>query len=70
MKKRHIKSKFTGTYVEVKKNNIDLALKKFKRKVKEANIMIELREKQYYKKKSDKKREKINLAKIRNKYKT
>ena len=65
----------------LKKQNIDIcvkrdvgfhvvnyALKKFKNKVKDANILLELRERQHYKKKSDKKREKKNLAKIRHKY--
>ena len=59
---------FSGTKVVVKKNNIELAIKKFKNKVKDANIMLELRERQYYKKKSDKKREKTNLAKLRQQY--
>jgi ribosomal protein S21 len=68
-KKRVKKTKmFTGTHVDVKKNNIELAIKKFKNKVKDANIMLELRERQYYKKKSDKKREKRNLAKLRQQY--
>ena len=68
MKKVYKKSKFTGTYIEVKKNNIEFAIKKFKNKVKDANIMLELRERQYFKKKSDKKREKRNLTKLRHKY--
>ena len=69
-KKRVIKDIFiTGTKVEVKHNKIELALKKFKNKVKDANIILELRERQYYKKRSDKKREKKNLAKIRQRYK-
>jgi len=68
MRKRNNQNKFTGTYIEVKKNNIEFALKKFKNKVKDANIMLELRERQYYKKKSDKKREKRNLTKLRHKY--
>ena len=68
-KKRVIKGTIiTGTKVEVKNNNIELALKKFKNKVKDANIMLELREGQYYKKKSDRKREKRNLAKLRQQY--
>ena len=40
----------SGTKVEVKHNKIELALKKLKNKVKDANILIDLREKQYYKK--------------------
>ena len=31
----------SGTKVIVKKNNIELAIKKFKNKVKDANIMLE-----------------------------
>jgi ribosomal protein S21 len=69
-KKRVIKGTFiSGTKVEVKHNKIELALKKFKNKVKDANIMLELRERQHYKKKSDRKREKRNLAKLRQRYK-
>ena len=68
-KKRIKKYKeFTGTKVEVRNNNIEFAIKKFKNKVKDANIMLELRERQTYKKKSDRKREKNNLAKLRQKY--
>ena len=68
-KKRVKKYKeFTGTKVEVRNNNIEFAIKKFKNKVKDANIMLELRENQHYKKKSDKRREKRNLAKLRQKY--
>jgi ribosomal protein S21 len=69
-KKRIKKYKeFTGTKVEVRNNNIEFAIKKFKNKVKDANIMLELREKQHYKKKSDRKREKKNLAILRQRYK-
>ena len=68
-KKRVIKGTFiSGTKVEVKKNNIELAIKKFKNKVRDANIMLELRERQHYKKKSDRKREKRNLTKLRHRY--
>ena len=68
-KKRFKKHKeFTGTKIEVKRNNIEFAIKKFKNKVKDANIMLDLREKQHYKKKSDERREKKNLAKLRQKY--
>jgi ribosomal protein S21 len=68
-KKRTVKHEvFSGTKVIVKNNNIEFAIKKFKNKVKDANIMLDLREKQYYKKKSDERREKKNLAKLRQKY--
>ena len=69
-KKRVVKHEmFSGTKIEVKKNNIEFAIKKFKNKVKDANIMLELRERQHYKKKSDRNREKKNLAKLRQRYK-
>ena len=67
-KKRVSKNIISGTKVEVRKNNIELAIKKFKNKVKDANIMLELRERQHYKKKSDRQREKRNLIKLRHKY--
>ena len=58
-----------GLSVKVWNNNVEGALKVFKRKVKDSNIMQELREKQYYTKPSKKRREKKNLAILRNKYK-
>ena len=67
-KKKVNKNIISGTKVEVRKNNIELAIKKFKNKVKDANIMLELRERQHYKKKSDRQREKRNLIKLRHKY--
>ena len=58
-----------GLQVKVYNNNVEGALKVFKRKVKDSNLMLELREKQYYTKPSKKRREKKNLAILRNKYK-
>ena len=58
-----------GLSVKVWNNNVEGALKVLKRKVKESDMMQELREKQYYTKPSKKRREKKNLAKLRNKYK-
>ena len=58
-----------GLSVKVWNNNVEGALKVFKRKVKDSNIMQELREKQYYDKPSKIRREKKNMAKLRNKYK-
>tara|TARA_A100001201_G_scaffold93117_1_gene81098 strand:+ start:195 stop:446 length:252 start_codon:yes stop_codon:yes gene_type:complete len=59
-----------GLSVKVWNNNVEGALKILKRKIKDSNIMQELKEKQYYTKPSKKKREKKNLAILRNKYKT
>ena len=52
--------------VKVKHNNIDGALRILKRKIKDSGLMVELRERQYYKKPSAIKSEKRKLAKVRN----
>ena len=54
--------------VKVFNNNIEFALKKLKRKVKDSRLLIELREKEFYQKKSDIRRELISKAKLRTKY--
>ena len=54
--------------IKVFNNNIEFALKKLKRKVKDSRLFIELREKEFYLKKSDKRRELISKAKLRTKY--
>ena len=58
-----------GLRVEVKNNNVEFALKKFKRMVKDSELMIELRNRTYYEKPSKVRREKKNLQKLRYKYK-
>jgi small subunit ribosomal protein S21 len=68
MKKRREK-KSRGLYVEVRNNNIEGALKKFKRMVKDSGMMVELRDRQYYEKPSEARRKKRNLAKSRQMYK-
>ena len=73
-KKKFHKSKFKkrpsrgGLSVEVYNNNVDKALRLLKKKVKDANLFLDLKKKQYYEKPSKKRREKINMAKLRNKY--
>ena len=69
MRKRR-KEKSRGLYVDVRNNNIEGALKKFKRKVKDSGLMVELRDRQYYEKPSEKRRRITNLAKSRQRYKT
>ncbi len=54
--------------VVVKNNNIEYALKQFKRKVKDSGLLLELREREYYKKPSDIKRVEKSKAKLRIKY--
>tara|TARA_Y100000310_G_scaffold292095_1_gene320568 strand:+ start:297 stop:554 length:258 start_codon:yes stop_codon:yes gene_type:complete len=68
MKKKKRDNKLQGLRVDVRYNNVEFALKKFKRIIKNSGIMMELKERQYYKKKSTRKRERINTAKARNKY--
>lgn len=63
-------SKGNGISVELRDNeNIDKALKKFKRKLKKANLMLEIFDREAYKKPSDVKREQKKKAVSRNKYK-
>ena len=55
--------------VVVRNNNYEKALSIFKRKVKDSNLIFELREREFYKKKSELKKEKKNKAKARNHWK-
>ena len=68
MKKKRRNKQLNGLRVEVKNNNVEFALKKFKRMVKDSGLMLDLKNKAYYEKPSKKRREKKNLAKLRNKY--
>ena len=62
-------SKLSGLGVKVYNNNVEKALRKFKRIVKDSELMLELKKKSFYKKPSELKRERINLAKSRQRYK-
>ena len=53
-------------HVKVKHNNIEYALRLLKRKIKDSGLMVELRERQYYKKPSAVRSEKKKLGKVRN----
>ena len=64
------KDNAVGLSVTVYNNNVEEALKRLKRKVKNSNMLQELRKKEYFVKPSIIKREKRNLAKLRNHYKT
>ena len=56
--------------VEVRKGqSIEKAISIFKKKVKQSGLMLELRERSYYRKKSDLLREQKKKAILRNKYK-
>ena len=69
-KKKKRKPDPPGLAVNVFNNNVEGALKILKRKVKNSNLFLDLKKKQYYEKPSKIRREKTNLAKLRNKYKT
>ena len=61
-KKRRPKDDSVGLSVKVYDNNIEEALRRFKRKVKDSNLMVDIKEKQYYQKPSDIRREKKSKA--------
>ena len=63
------KDNSVGLSVKVFNNNIEGALKVFKKKVKNSGLMLELKKKAYYEKPSKKRREKKNLQKLRYRYK-
>ena len=67
-RKHRKKREQRGLRVEVKNNNVEWALKKFKRMVKDSGQILELKKRTYYEKPSETKREKRNLSKLRNKY--
>ena len=70
--KKKKKKKFEdppGLAVNVYNNNVEGALKVLKKKVKQSNLMLELKKKAYYEKPSKIRRQKRNLAKLRNQYK-
>ena len=69
-RKNKRKKPMHGLRIDVYNNNVEGALKKFKRKVKDSEMMLELKKRSFYKKPSELKREKRNLAKLRQKYKT
>jgi len=54
-------------FVKVHKNNVEKAISIFKKKVKESKLMLELRERECYKKPSLLKKELKAKARLRNK---
>ena len=62
------KDNAVGLSVTVFNNNVDEALRRLKKKVKNSNMLQELRKKEYFIKPSIIKREKKNLAVSRAKY--
>ena len=54
-----------GLAVTVENNNIEGAIRRFKRKVKDSRLMLDLQNRSYYKKPSELKREKRALGRLR-----
>ena len=52
-------------YIKVYNNNVEKALSKLKKEVKETKLMLELREREFYTKPSDKRKEKGAKARLR-----
>ncbi len=61
--------KGNGIYVDIKDGNLEKALKKFKKKIKITNLMLEVFDRESFTKPSVIKREKKRKAITRNKYK-
>ena len=57
-----------GLRVEVKNNNIEWALKKFKRMTKDSELILELKNRTYYEKPSAERRERKSAQAARYKY--
>ena len=51
--------------VTVRNNNVEKALSRLKKQVKETKLMLELREREFYTKPSDKRKEKRAKARLR-----
>ena len=69
-RKKKNKVKKSLCYVEVKNNQYERAISEFKKRVKNSNLLKELREREYYEKKSAAKRRRKKLNILRNKYNT
>ncbi len=57
-----------GLRIDVKYNNIEFALKKLKRMVKDSGQILELKKRAFFKKPSAEKREKKNMQALRHAY--
>ena len=68
MGKHRKKREQKGLRVDVRGNNVEWALKKMKRMVKDSGQILELKKRDYYKKPSAERREKKNLQALRHRY--
>ena len=67
--RRRPKKELQGLQVDVYDGEVEKAIRILKKKVKESNLFLDLRKKDYYEKPSKLRREKRNLARLRNQYK-
>ena len=67
--RRKPKKQLQGLQVEVYDGQVEKAIRILKKKMKDSNLFIDLRKKEYFEKPSRIRREKRNLAKLRNQYK-
>ena len=67
--RRKPKKDLQGLQVDVYDGQVEKAIRILKKKVKESNLFLELRKKEYYEKPSKLRREKKNLSRLRNQYK-
>ena len=66
---RHRKKRVQkGLRIDVRNSNVEWALKKLKRMVKDSGQILELKKRSYYKNPSAKRREKKNLQALRYRY--
>ena len=68
MRKHRKEKEKKGLRVDVRNNNVEWALKKLKRMVKDSGQILELKKRSYYKKPSADRREKKNLQALRHRY--
>ena len=68
MGKHRKKREQKGLRVDVRNNNVEWALKKLKRMVKDSGMILELKKRSYYKKPSEEKREKKSAQAARYRY--
>ena len=66
--KKNKRPQSRGLYVKVENNNFEKALKIFKQRVKDSDLLLEVKRKSFYEKPSAKRRHKKNMAKLREKY--
>ena len=67
MKKTYEKRNSDLLHIKVRDNQIEKALRIFKQRVKESGLLLEIKEKSFYTKPSERRRTMKNIAKLRSK---